>query len=350
MRLLINGIQHARFVLKKPKVIPRVLRGFYRAKVLKERVLRTVDWAPTYKCNAACKMCSARKLYDPRRKELSLEQRKMVWRQAVRLGAIHTQFTGGEPLTKGIDFLCQAIKDLNPQNFIVSLVTNAVLLSEEWMVQLWKAGLDTLKMSLDSFNSRFHNSNRGLENNYEKIMKLIPVAKKIGFNVCIGHIVDHNNIKDIGKMIEFTRRMGVVLELNPVSSPDCWASNDFDMFKPEDWETYNELLDLPNVRGDISVNFYGRRGCPSGERIYITPYGDVMGCPHIQISFGNVLEEPLEVIWLRLCRSPAYNNFDPKCQWAFNRSFYERFVLPLESRDKRPVNYKELEALITCAE
>lgn len=347
MGLVIDGINHTRFLLKKPKVMPRILRGLYRAKVLKQRVLRTVDWAPTYKCNAACKMCSARKLYDSERKELTLEQRKMVWKQAVKLGVIHTQFTGGEPLTKGIDFLCQAIRDLNPQHFLVSLITNAILLNEEWMVRLWKAGLDTLKMSLDSFDSEFHNSNRGIKNNHEKIMKLIPIAKKIGFNVCIGHIVDHNNLKDIQKMIEFTRKEGIVLELNPVSSPDCWTSDDFDMFRDEDWKTYTELLDLPNVRGDISVNFYGRRGCPSGERIYITPYGDVMGCPHVQISFGNVLEEPLEVIWRRLYQSPVYNNFDQKCQWAFNKDYYEKFVLPFEAREKRPISYKEALAIKT---
>lgn len=343
IKFIIDGINHIRFVSKKPKVIPRILQGFYRAKILKKRVLRTVDWAPTYKCNASCKMCSEKKLFDPKRKELNLEQRKMVWIQAVELGAIHTQFTGGEPLIKGIDFLCQAIRDLSPRHFIVSLVTNASLLSEEWMIKLWEAGLDTLKMSLDSIDSKFHNSNRDLKGNYEKIMELVPVAKKIGFNVCIGHILGHNNLKDIRKMIEYTKSEGIVLELNPLSSPDCWESDDFDMLQEKDWKTYSKLLDEPNVRGDISINFYGRRGCPSGERIYITPYGDVMGCPHIQISFGNVLDEPLRVIWNRLCQSAVYNNFSKKCQWAFNKEFYKKFVLPYASRDRRPVSYTEIE-------
>lgn len=338
-----NVMKHASyFIANKPGVIPRIMNGYFRAMVLRQPVLRTIDWAPTYICNAKCKMCSARKLFDPKKKELTLDERKMVWEQAKKLGVIHTQFTGGEPTTKGLDWLCQAIRDLGPNNFLVSMTTNGSLIDEHWLDELKKAGLDTIQMSIDSLDPERQDYLRGLKGNFEQIMKMKDHARKIGLGVCLGTVVWPADMENVWKRVEFTKKNGIFLALNPISSPDNWKTNEFNMFSGDNLDDYNKLLEQPHVRADTILNFTGRSGCPSGERIYITAYGEVMSCPHIQISFGNVREEPLETIWKRLVYSPMFEGHKPHCRWAFDREFYGKYMAPYETLEHRPVSYRKV--------
>lgn len=340
MANLKNITKHLTFFVKnKPKVIPRIVRGYFKGAVLKQPVLRTIDWVPTFRCNAKCVMCSAKKLYDPKRKELTLDERKMVWEQAKKLGVIHTQFTGGEPTLMGIEWLEQAVKDLDPQKFLVSMTTNAVLLTEEKIKRLKKAGMDTIQMSIDSLNHKTHDRIRGLKNNLNHIIKMARYARSIGMSVCFGTVVGRNNLKEMWERLKFAKKLDAFLALNPVSSPDNWETEDFESFRDEDVKEYERLLKESNVRAGTTFNFYGHSGCPSGERIYITAYGDVQPCPHLQWSFGNVREESLKIIWKKLCNAPWTKEpvKHPKyCRWAFNKDFYLKYVKPYEKLARRP--------------
>lgn len=323
-------------------VLPRVFNGFFRRMVLKKPVLRTIDWAVTYGCNASCKMCSARKLFNPKRKDLTLEQRKKVWQQAKKLGVIHTQFTGGEPMTKGIDWICQAIRDLEPDKFLVSMSTNASLLDEEKLLRMKKAGLDTVQMSTECLNPKVHDDLRGLPGNFNHIMRMFRFAKDIGLNVSFGSVISPNHFEEIYKLAEFTRKEGIMQAVNLVSSPDNWKTNYYSRWNKKYLKEYNKLLKLPHVRNDTFLNFYGKSGCPSGERINITAYGDVLMCPHVQVSYGNVLEEPLENIWLRIFKTPPLTRYSKVCRWAFDRRFYKKFIQPYERLPLRPVHIEEV--------
>lgn len=342
-----NLWNHNRYLLKKPRVIPRIISGFFRTIVLRKKVLRTIDWAVSYRCNAKCVMCSARKLHDPKRKEMTLEDRRNVWEQAKKLGVIHTQFTGGEPMCMGIDWMEKAIKDLEPENFLVCMSTNAQLIDDEKLERLRKAGMDTIQISLDSTDAKTHDQLRGLKNNYNHIMHVFRKAKELGFVVGLGCVISKGNVDEVKKLAEFTKKEGVMLCLNIASSPDNWqgiGKRYYESFGKDmiDYRIYQQILDIPHARNDTFMNFTGKSGCPAGERIYISAYGDVFTCPHVQVSHGNVLEEPLKDIWERICRTKPYDEPSDVCRWAFNEEFYNEFVRPFENRQKRPVRIEEV--------
>lgn len=342
MATLGNIYAHFHFFRLKPKVLPRVLSGLFRRMVLNQPVLRTVDWAVTYACNASCKMCSARKLFNPKRKELTLEQRKIVWQQAKKLGVIHTQFTGGEPMAKGIDWICQATRDLEPDKFLVSMSTNASLLDEQKLLMLKEAGLDIVQMSVECLDAKTHDYLRGLPYNFDHIMKVSRFALKIGLNVCFGSVISPNHLQEIYELAEFTRKNGIMQAVNLISSPDNWQTDYYNRWDRKSLKEYHKLLKLPHVRNDTIFNFYGKSGCPSGERIYITAYGDVQMCPHVQVSYGNVLEEPLKDIWLRILKTSPLGHYSRVCRWAFDKRFYKKFVAPFEKLPLRPVSIEEV--------
>lgn len=318
------------------------MRGVYKTVVLKQKVLRTVDWAVTYRCNAKCVMCSARRLYNPKREEMTLEQRKLVWEQALKLGVIHTQFTGGEPMIKGIDWIEQAIHDLCPEKILVCMSTNASLLTKEKLRRMRDAGLDTIQMSVDSLIPKEQNRLRGLRNNFRHVMRMFRYARDIGLNTGLGCVISPANLDMVRKLARFTKKEGVHLAINRVSNLENWVGDDYRLFRKDEYSLYKAILNIPHVRTDTFLNFNLKSGCPSGERIEITAYGDVMPCPQVQISFGNVLEEPLKDIWGRFCKSPLFLHRCSECRWAWDKKFYGFYIKPYEKLKQMPVPIEKI--------
>jgi MoaA/NifB/PqqE/SkfB family radical SAM enzyme len=82
---------------------------------------------------------------------------------------------------------------------------------------------------------------------------------------------------------------------------------------------------------DSDANYVVQKGCPAGkESFYISPYGDVLGCPFIQISLGNVMEESLKTIHSRVIKNKYYGNYHPKCLIGEDHDFIERYSKLIE--------------------
>ena len=150
------------------------------------------------------------------------------------------------------------------------------------------------------------------------------------------------HFKEIYELAAFTAKEGVMQAVNLVSSPDNWKTNYYQPWSKKYLDLYDQLLRLPHVRNDTFFNFNFQSGCPAGERIYISAYGDVFTCPHVQVSFGNILEEPLKDIWERIWKTPPYTKFSKVCRWAFDKKFYRKFVQPFETLPLRPVSITDI--------
>jgi hypothetical protein len=62
------------------------------------------------------------------------------------------------------------------------------------------------------------------------------------------------------------------------------------------------------------------------EAIYITPYGDVLCCPFIHVSFGNLHDEPLKAIVDRALKYPFLETHAKKCLVAEERVFIDKYL------------------------
>ena len=336
-----NAIQHLKFIKKKPLVLLKIAMGFFNALILKKNVLRTVDFAITYKCHYKCQYCSAKFLCKPNKKEMTTEQILDMLKQADKLGIIHYQFTGGEPTLRGIDELCEIIKKSNPKEHLISFVTNALYFNKKDLTKLKKAGLDTIQLSIESLNPEENDKIRGVKGNFKKTIKALRWSQELKLNICLSTVVTHQNIKNINNLLEFSKKEGCSLLLNKASSAGKWIDKKEMKMHMGDLKLFERLLKIPHTRSDIMFNFRGGMMCPGGiERIYITAYGDVMMCPHVQISYGNVLEEPLENVWKRMCKMPHLNYRSRVCKHAFDKKFYKKYLLPIEKIKNLPVHYK----------
>ena len=65
-----------------------------------------------------------------------------------------------------------------------------------------------------------------------------------------------------------------------------------------------------------------KTGCGAvAEQLYLTPYGDVMPCPFIHLSLGNVKEKSISEIWKNSISSGIFGHYSEKCWVAENIEF-----------------------------
>ncbi len=331
-------LKHLEFLRHKPLVIFRIISGAFRKNILRQNVLRTVDLAITGDCHYKCAFCSAYRMYKKGGPYLTVEQIKGIWKECVKLGVIHVNLTGGEPLLRDIDEICRIIRNFRPSSFLVSLVTNGIHLTEDKIRKLKDAGLDTLQLSIESINPQIHDDLVGIKGNFDKLMKCIQHAKDVGLKVCLNAVFFHGNAREIRELIDFSKEKGTFLVLNTASTEGKWRGINTNRLSKEDEKLFDEFMRFPHVRHDSSANFTGRRECPGGkERIHINAYGDVLTCPLVQISYGNVLKEPLKKIRSRMLNVALLKKYNRMCKHAFDEEYYKQALQPIEGHEDRPV-------------
>jgi MoaA/NifB/PqqE/SkfB family radical SAM enzyme len=68
--------------------------------------------------------------------------------------------------------------------------------------------------------------------------------------------------------------------------------------------------------------------CPAArEKIGLQPYGDVVSCPLIQISYGNIREKSLREIQSEMLKNPFYNNNVQNCLPAMSEPFIREYLV-----------------------
>ena len=170
--------QHLTFFKGRPFMMWRYFLGYFKTRVLKQRVLRSVELAVTYDCNLRCDKCFALKWLNEENKRdyMTVDQIKKMWDEAYKLGAVHVNITGGEPLMRRD--IVDVVKALKPKRTLVSIVTTGIFLTEEKARELKKAGLNTFQISLDSSIAVEHDKYRGYKGSYEKVFQAVEIARK----------------------------------------------------------------------------------------------------------------------------------------------------------------------------
>ncbi|MFO0983843.1 MAG: radical SAM protein [Planctomycetota bacterium] len=240
--------------------------------------LRSVELAVTWICNLKCEFCYAEDLmYSQKRPpDISIPTVKKLIQDAKRLGLIHVNITGGEPMVrKDIFDLIDAI----PRDIVVSVVTNSTLLNEQKIDRFKEVGVSTLQMSygayyMKSFRrdlarySRDHGisvtlSVVNIESERQNVLDALKMAEEDGFSVLFNYPMRYKN-------------------------------------KGLDSEIYWKYRYHPSVRED-NLFWSGKDRCPAGtQKIYVTNDGDVMTCDRIHGNFGNIHNEALKSIWTRM--------------------------------------------------
>jgi len=318
--------------VRKPVLLYKLLWRTIYSRLLRVPMLRYVDLCVSASCNLACEHCFSENFKNRstaglswRKAELGLDEWKQVIARCKKAGALSFDITGGEPLL--YERLADLIRIIGPSDAYITINSNGTLFDEKKAKELRTLGVDAMLFSLDSADASFHDRFRHMENAFEKTLKAIRLALRYGFKVCVVCTVSHENCKSKGviSLVDLTKRLGTMLIISRAAPVGRWRGRmDILLTKDDQRYIYDLAARYPHVRTDFETNIL-KFGCSAGaEKLYITPYGDVLPCPFMHISFGNVLKSPLEAIRENMMQRLGV--YASTCYVAENRDFIEKHL------------------------
>jgi MoaA/NifB/PqqE/SkfB family radical SAM enzyme len=317
--------KHGAYLARNPQMLPRIARSYWKLLVRKEPVLRGVELAITYNCQARCRHCLQTELIEPGRREFTISEIERTVAECMDAGALYINITGGEPLLR--PDLLEVIPRCRPDKVLLSIATNGILLGP-MVDRLWKAGIRMVTVSMDSSFPDAHDEIRCFRGNYKALREGVDRAKRAGMKVFLNTIATRENIRsgDLLRMSEQVRAMGDVLTVNLPYQVGAWRHKKDAVLDDEEMKVYFRLLKEPHVRWEGTSN-YLTQGCPAGtEKVYISPYGDVFPCAVMHVSVGNVREKSFVEIYREMRRIAMFKGVNDVCLVGGNKHFRDKVL------------------------
>lgn len=342
MKFINRFANNAYFLINNPRIIKAVMRNYFLKFIMSKKVLRTADICFDYACNYVCAHCYASDLMDKKRRIISAKDIKYAVDLCVKEGAIHFNLIGGEPtLNKNI---FEIVDYIHKKPALISLATNGSMLSLQYTRVLKQHGVDVALISLDYLDEARQDKFRGVPGYFKSAMRGIENCIKSGLKVFISKIITKDDIKDgsFNAVLNFCKSKNILLHINLPTLYGRWKDRDDLFFDEEAKQLLAEIYKDKYVRA-CEMSSYGKSACASGlEKLHITPYGDVLPCAFLPISFGNIMEEDLSSIRKRMFKFIFINTYNKMCIPATNASYNHFFKTFASKKGKLPLKIGEL--------
>ncbi len=311
---------------EKPYVYEKILK--FDEKIKKGESIAIIQFQYNYTCNLKCQHCSVKRFQGKKdAKSFTMDDVKNLARQADELGLARFVITGGEPLVfKDIDELVAAI---NPKKFYINCDTNGWLLDEAKAKHLKSIGIDRIQLSLDSLNAAEHDAFRGAKGSHARAMKAVDIAKNAGLDIFIQTVVTKQRLhsKEFIEFLKYFNKKGVGVFVSYAKPVGAWEGHYECLVDKKDMKYMEKLEKKYNVFTHLTPAYGLHLGCIAVKGMFsVTQYGDVLPCPYIHVSIGNVFKEPLKDIIKRGLNIKFFGEHVDTCLIAEDRHFIKNYI------------------------
>ncbi len=314
---------------EKPHVYEKVLR--FDEKFRRGESIAIIQFQYNYTCNFKCEHCSIKRFQGKSdKRSFTIPDVKELYRQADELGLARTTITGGEPLVfKDFDDLVAAI---DPQKFYINCDTNGWLLDEKRAKHMKSVGVDRIQLSIDSLDPDEHDTFRRARGSHAKAIKAVDAALNAGLAIFVQTVVTKQRLysDEFVEFLEYFNKKGIGVFVTYAKPVGAWEGN-FDSLcnRNVDMKYMEEILEKRHKVFTHLTPAYGlNMGCISVKGMFsVTQYGDVLPCPYIHTSIGNVFYEPLKDIIQRGLGIKHFGEYYDGCWIAENREFIDKYVV-----------------------
>lgn len=275
----------------------------------------------TSRCNLWCKHCYGRREFaNMTRDEVSFDELSNLIIQMEQMNVSRCFLSGGEvfvrkDVPKIIDFIVARRIPIG------GIFTNGTIWRQDIIDALETTKIKpTFLVSMDGATAQVNDYIRG-DGVFKKVVDFIKRVKQLGYRITINTIVMKPNIKQLPKMYDFMRELGVDRWRLSIPREQGEAIINEELIIPkweEIFEVYEALLrkgleNLNEPKLQLSSIFkteflldkkyflFGKNtGCCEYKRysLVLKPNGDVVACPAAgAIPFGNIRNATLEEIW-----------------------------------------------------
>ncbi|MCL4233702.1 MAG: radical SAM protein [Deltaproteobacteria bacterium] len=334
-------LKHLKYPVRYPGIIPRAAENYFRMMVLGQKRLRAVEFAVNYVCQCQCAHCSVEFLGQKRRPLLDTAQVSRVLDELHDMGVMNINFTGGEAILR--PDLRELVRAARPKSTVVSVATAATMVDAKIADDLRDWGVRIVTISLDSADAETHDRSRRHPGSYDKVMNATRLFQERDIDVFWCTILtDENAINgDMLRLVDQAEEWGVTLTINFSCPVGAWHEQPVGV-APELKVLHRELMEREHVRWEGHSNYH-KEGCPAGiEKLYISPYGEVMPCPFIHVTFGNVLQRSVKDIWNEMTGTEPFHEVQEGCPVAENPTFFVQYLSPLKTAEIHPVSIEQI--------
>jgi MoaA/NifB/PqqE/SkfB family radical SAM enzyme len=327
---------------KKPLAYEKIIK--HPEKIIKKECVALIQLQYKYDCNFKCKHCAIEKFKQKDGRCLNLEDVRRIADQADAMGLASICISGGEPLV--FPDLKDIVDAIGPQRFVISMDTNGWLLKEDKVKWLVETGVDRIHLSIDGLEYN-HNMFRGAKGSWAKCIEALRYCKEYGLGVIINIVATKSLIKsgELIKQLDFISQFGEHASIIHAKPTGAFEDYKDEVCDTTDVEYIQSLQRKYNISTHLSPNCAHEFGCLSFKRHFsVTAHGDVLPCPWIPISMGNIFNEDLEVI-VKRGLSVKWFSYDHKysCQCGNRDTFFYQNILPqIDQVDEYPADWKKI--------
>ncbi|MEM4260263.1 MAG: radical SAM protein [Candidatus Woesearchaeota archaeon] len=276
-------------------------------------------------CNHACVHCYNywRSYHTELVKKPSLADITRLIRIGQRIvdaEVFHVVLSGGEPLILGRCDLEKIISNYRKKGLSVGINSNITLASPEYAKML-KNNEVTILASVISNNEKDFDNVTQKKGSFKRFLKGAENLAREGVYLSSNMVVDKSRVKDVYDTGRFVAELGFKgFNATRISPSNSGMIRDYSSLILDNFEVKSMLDQLLSVKKDFRLNIGSlnalpycsvpnpqdykeifSRSCVAGlTTLGISPNGDVRACQHFNISYGNVLDEPLQSIWQRM--------------------------------------------------
>ena len=312
---------------EKPYVYEKIMK--FAEKIKKGESIAIIQFQCNYACNFHCDHCSVKRFQGKKGgRQFTIADVKELSRQADEMGLARFVITGGEPLIlKNFDALVEAI---DPQKFYINCDTNGWFLDEKRAKHIKSIGVDRIQLSIDSLNADEHDNFRKAKGSYERAMKAVDASLNAGLDIFIQTVVTKQRLRtdEFIEFIEYFNKKGIGVFVTYAKPVGAWEGNFDVLVNKDDMDYMRELEKKYNVFTHLTPAYGLNMGCIGVKgMVSVTQYGDVLPCPYIHTSIGNVFEEPLKDIIQRGLNIKYFGEHVDTCLIAEDIDFINKYIV-----------------------
>ena len=269
----------------------------------------------TYFCNLKCKHCYVNK---KTMKDISKTRIKRLIKELADLGVFKIVFTHGESLIRRDVF--EIISFCYNLDIDTTLITNGLLLNNEYAKKLKKAKVTRIVISFDSLSKKYHNNLRGRSDSWDGAISAMNNCRNNSLRFGLNVTINKSNYRNLEKIILFAIEKGAqdiyfltirankgydigqkgFLNKYPGIIYKLWKLKQ--KYKSKIDLAFHDPLAIPSLAGKIKQSemksVLVENQCQAGRSwISIKPTGEINPCNFLSLNLGNAYRSGIKNIW-----------------------------------------------------
>lgn len=258
---------------------------------------------------------------DPRR-QMTLDDYRKLSKEADDYGIFRFVLTGGEALLdKNLDKLIEA---LNPMKHLIILDTNGWTFNDEKAKWFASMGGYKAQISLDSMIADEHDSFRGMKGSYKRVISALEAGKKANLELLISTCIIRDRVfsSEFISMCEYCKENDIPLYVTLAKPVGSARDHDTWVCTKKDVDQLKFLENKYNIFTHMSPS-YGQPGrCITVKGINTVNHdGELIPCPYMDLSIGNVTNESLSTILERGMQNSWLGPYRDECIIGEHKDF-----------------------------